>query len=473
MIRSILWALLGLLWGVAYAQPTTFDTLYTQGHIGYAIMPNSEGYAIAGNHHNGDFWLFQVDEQGRIRWEQTYGRQYGLSDFSLMRDAKQGKDGSYFLAGWSFAIPDTNWGKNFGYVVKVDSLGNQLWDYLAYESYDSSRHSKFYNVTSTPDGGCLLSGNTITNPDVTVPSETRFWIVKLDSLGDVEFEKIYHNGSANSTYDDGTSEAVVLPNNQGYLIGTTYDFGRKGYLMRLDVNGDTLWTQKYDRMPQHGQGQWAITEDMVALPEGDYLMAMGIFLVRVDSMGNLTWRKPDILSKELTLLSDGNLVAHNGGWIYLISPDGQILWQRFYTDYNLDPVDFIRFVEIIPAQDEGLLILYNNLSGLGLMKTDCEGNLVNPVACAATSVAVPNAELVKVYPNPSSGSFIINLDPKYSYHLTITDMAGRTLLHQAPHHQSPYQWNAESYPAGVYMLRIENEITRKIQYLKMVKQSVE
>lgn len=387
MIRFILWLVLGLLWGVAYAQPTTFDTLYTEGHIGYALMPNSQGYAIAGNHHNEDFWLFQINEQGQIQWEQTYGRRYGLFDAVTMYDAAAFSNG-YFLTGRSYSIPDTNWGKFFGYVVKVDAQGNQLWDKLFYTTYDSSRSSTFYNVTPTPDGGCLLSGNIFMGYSDTLDAPTRFWIVKLDSLGAVEFEKIYHNGPANVAYDDGTSDGLVLPHGQGYLMGTTYGFGRKGYLMRLDLNGDTLWTRKYDRLPQHGQGQWAITEDMVALPEGDYLMAMGIFLIRVDSMGNLVWRKPDVWATRLTQLPDGNLLALTRGNERLakITPNGMLLWEHDYTSYGFNPVDFIRFVEIIPAQDGGLMILYNNLSGLGLMKTDCEGNLVNPVACATTAI---------------------------------------------------------------------------------------
>jgi hypothetical protein len=472
MIRSLCCLVLGLMCGVLHSQPVTFDTLYTQGHIGYAIMPNSQGYAIAGNHHNEDFWLFQINEQAEIQWEQTYGRRYGLFDAATMYDAAIFSYG-YFLTGRSYSIPDTNWGKFFGYVVKVDAQGYEVWDRLFYTTYDSSRSSTFYNVTPTPDGGCLLTGNIFMGYSDTLDAPTRFWIIKLDSLGAVEFEKIYHNGPSNSAYDDGTSKGFVLPNGQGYLIGTTYGFGIQGYLMRLDMNGDTLWTRKYDRLPNHGQGQWAITEDMIALPGGDYLMAMGIFLIRIDSIGNLIWLRSDILAKELTLRSDGNLIAHNGGLIYLISPEGQILWQRSYTDYGLNPVDFIRFVEVVPAQDGGLMVLYNNLSGLGLMKTDCEGNLVNPVACATTSAQNLPAEALRVYPNPSPGPFAIRLDPRCRYELTVTDMAGRVLASELIQNQDVFLWSAASAEAGIYTLRLANQRTGEIQYLRAFKQRAE
>ena len=385
VIRSIFWLGLWLLLETAYAQPTTFDTLYTQGHIGYSIIPNSQGYTIAGDHHNGRFWLFQVDGSGDILWEQTYGRQYGLSDFSLMRDAKQGKDGSYFLAGWSFAIPDTNWGKNFGYVVKADIEGHQLWDYMAYDDYDSSRHSKFYNVTPTPDGGCLLTGNIITHPDVTVPSETRFWIVKLDSLGGVEFEKIYHNGPAHSTYDDGTSDGLVLPNEQGYLIGTTYSNGSQAYLMHLDLNGDTIQTIKYE--PQQSAFDYRyVFREIEQTDGGEFILTGQNVLLRLrDNFSVIDAQYDNWVLDHLREVDTREWLGNNINTLVKFDAQGQVLWQRRDTSYNLDPVDFIRFVEIIPAQDEGLLILYNNLSGLGLMKTDCEGNLVNPVACATTS----------------------------------------------------------------------------------------
>jgi len=473
MIQPIIHSLvLGLLFGAAYGQPATFDTLYTQGHIGYAIMPGSQGYTIAGNHHNGDLWLFGVNGQGMIQWEETYGRHYGLFDAASLYDAAATLDG-YFLAGRSYSIPDTNWGgKTFGYVVKTDPEGHQLWDRMFYTTYDSSRSSTFYNVTPTPDGGCLLSGEAIVNPDVTILSDTRFWVVKLDSLGNVEFDRLYKNSDPGYTYDTGHNEAIAY--SDGFLIGTSYNHGRKGYLMRLDLNGDTLWTRKYDRLPGDEQRRLVMIEDMVELADGGYLLAARSFLIRTDSLGNLLWRQPDILANRLAWLPDGNLIAHIGGVLQKITPDGQILWQRDYTSYDLDPVDFIRFSAVSHAHDGGLMVLYDNLSGLGLMKTDCEGNLVNPVPCAATSLASrPSAELVKVYPNPSSGPFTIDLDPKHSYRLTITDMAGRTLLHQTTQNQSQYQWDAEAYPDTINMLSNKNENTGKIQYLKMVKQRVE
>jgi hypothetical protein len=306
----------------------------------------------------------------------------------------------------------------------------------------------------------------------TIDAPTRFWIVKLDSLGSVEFEKIYHNGPANVAYDDGTSDGLVLPHGQGYLIGTTYGFGRKGYLMRLDVNGDTMYTQTFVS-PEAEPGDPHNIRTIESLGDRTFIAAGIRVLIKVDENGNVFWSDYQEEAFDNLVSGESYLFGCNSAKIFQMDTSGTILWEHHYPDYGFDPVDFIRFVEIIPAQDGGLLILYNNLSGLGLMKTDCEGNLVNPVVCAATSVAGPLFEPLKVYPNPSSGSFTIDLNPRYPYSLIITDMAGRILLRQTTRNQIQYQWNAKPYSAGMYMLHIKNETTGQTQYLKMLKQGRE
>ena len=469
MIRSILWLLLGLLWGVAHGQPATFDTLYTQGHIGYALMPNSQGYAIAGNHHNEDFWLFQIDEQGRIQWERTYGRRYGLFDAVTMYDAAAFSDG-YFLTGRSYSIPDTNWGKFFGYVVKVDAQGNQLWDKLFYTTYDSSRSSTFYNVTPTPDGGCLLTGNIFMGYSDTLYAPTRFWIVKLDSLGGVEFEKIYHNGPAHSTYDDGTSDGLVLPNEQGYLIGTTYSNGSQAYLMHLDLNGDTIQTIKYE--PQQSAFDYRyVFREIEQTDGGEFILTGQNVLLRLrDNFSVIDAQYDNWVLDHLREVDTREWLGNNINTLVKFDAQGQVLWQRRDTSYNLDPVDFIRFVEIIPAQDEGLLILYNNLSGLGLMKTDCEGNLVNPVACATTSA--PAAQ-------PSFGLDVARLPDRWriSYaqpvqdgQLQLCNLMGQVLeTAQMVSAQGATDFVHTHLSPGLYLLQLRDSQGRLLGSRKVIK----
>jgi hypothetical protein len=66
-------------------------------------------------------------------------------------------------------------------------------------------------------------------------------VVKLDSFGTIEWAKVYGGpGMEGATHIEQTPDS-------GYMVNAIYDVGlnSKCWLLRLDINGDTLWTQTY------------------------------------------------------------------------------------------------------------------------------------------------------------------------------------------------------------------------------------
>lgn len=104
------------------------------------------------------------------------------------------------------------------------------------------------------------------------------------------FEKEY--GTA-TCYEEGSS--VVPMNNGGYLLSAAYNCGGgahnwKSYLLHLDANGDTLWSQR--NLPVHGK--------VLPTTSGDYLFYGGteaglaydtIRISKADATGNITWSR--------------------------------------------------------------------------------------------------------------------------------------------------------------------------------------
>ncbi len=91
-------------------------------------------------------------------------------------------------------------------------------------------------IQETFDGGYVycsstnLSGNTIL-------------ISKIDSIGTIQWVKYHTSGGlgfSNSTYIEQTQDS-------GYIVNGSYDIGpnTKSWLLRLDANGDTLWTKTF------------------------------------------------------------------------------------------------------------------------------------------------------------------------------------------------------------------------------------
>ena len=89
-------------------------------------------------------------------------------------------------------------------------------------------------VQETFDGGYILAGGTSANSGDAM-------VIKLDSLGTIEWVKQFTGpGVENANYIEQTPDS-------GYIVNAMYDGGlnSKSSLLRLDANGDTLWTRVY------------------------------------------------------------------------------------------------------------------------------------------------------------------------------------------------------------------------------------
>ncbi|MES2513814.1 MAG: T9SS type A sorting domain-containing protein [Bacteroidota bacterium] len=109
-----------------------------------------------------DAYLAKLNNNGVVQWSKTYG---GLDD-EYANQVSLTSDGGYIIAG------STN---SFGaggfdaYVVRTDSLGNELWS----NTYGGSTNDYAYAIEQTFDGGYIFSG--IRNNNI--------YLVKIDGNG--------------------------------------------------------------------------------------------------------------------------------------------------------------------------------------------------------------------------------------------------------------------------------------------------
>ena len=89
-------------------------------------------------------------------------------------------------------------------------------------------------IQETFDGGYVYCGMSSNNGNDVI-------IVKLDSIGKTEWAKTYSGtGIEYATYIEQTPDS-------GYMVNAVYNSGLTGlnWLLRLDTNGDTLWTKTF------------------------------------------------------------------------------------------------------------------------------------------------------------------------------------------------------------------------------------
>lgn len=187
---------------------------------------------------NMDYWIVKLDNSGIVQWQKTYGGEYA----DVLRSMEQTVDGGYILGGYSNSprSGDKTEEKNgIGdyWILKIDNLGAIEWQ----KCYGGNGDNQLYVIHQTQDGGYIAGGNSNSTTSLsfkggTVSNGTDYWVLKMDKKGDVVWSKTYDFGKV----DILTS--MVENEDHTFLIGgyaqSESGQGTKGGLQLLKVSGD-------------------------------------------------------------------------------------------------------------------------------------------------------------------------------------------------------------------------------------------
>ncbi|HVX28799.1 MAG TPA: hypothetical protein VHB70_20795, partial [Parafilimonas sp.] len=156
---------------------------------GYIIAGNTyskNNGDVTNNHGNSDYWIVKTDAFGNIQWQKSYGG--SLND--VANSIQQTTDGGYIVAGYAASNNGDvigNHGSADYWVLKLDASGNIQWQ----KSLGGSDFERANIIQQTVDGGYIVAGFSYSNNgDVTGNhGSADYWIVKLDSTGNIEWQK--------------------------------------------------------------------------------------------------------------------------------------------------------------------------------------------------------------------------------------------------------------------------------------------
>src|SRR5215831_9099156 len=105
-----------------------------------------------------DYWVIKYDKSQHIQWDKTIGGRGQDYLYALL----QTTDGGYILGGYSYSDSsgektENNKGQPYTmdyWVVKLDSLGSIQWD----KTIGGNSHDVLYSLQQTSDGGYILGG---------------------------------------------------------------------------------------------------------------------------------------------------------------------------------------------------------------------------------------------------------------------------------------------------------------------------
>ena len=283
---------------------------------GYVVVAATNSFGPAGGM---NAWVLKLDAAGGIQWQTAYGG----AGSDIASDIQQTSDGGYILVGQSNSH---NPGKEYfasidAWIVKLDSVGNVLWQKAYGETSPSSaQHECANSVQQTSDGGYIVAGTM--NRWQTGGFVPSTWLFKLTSAGSLSWQNTYGTGSGGRLCGEimSNNPDVLVTADGGYLVDPVYFYGPEandGYAMKVDSTGKVLWRKAY------GSAAGEYFRSAEAMPDGGFVLTGdgfgGPWVVRIDSAGNLAWQKRygmstgDAHGMAARAVSDGGIVL-TGYW---------------------------------------------------------------------------------------------------------------------------------------------------------------
>jgi hypothetical protein len=231
---------------------------------------------------NIEAYLLRIDENGRMKWQKTFGGPGDNRAFSVAETADRG----FAMCGYTDSYGR---GNKDAYLIKTDKDGKIQWQ----ATYGGVGNDEAMSLNVLADGGFILVGDT---DSFSGKNETELYLVRADSTGKEVWSRTYKNGTGRLAF--GTS-VKTLPDGGFIISGRTSPpagSGMNGYVLRVDADGKKLWSRTF------GAKGYTSFQDLVVAQDGGYACVgqkddaskgnkPAVYLAGLDVKGNTNFEK--------------------------------------------------------------------------------------------------------------------------------------------------------------------------------------
>ena len=232
----------------------------------------------------------------------------GGNDTTIINSVQQTTDGGYILAGYK-AISQNSIDY---WIAKLNSDADIEWE----KTYGGSGGDEANSIQQTIDGGYIVTGSTASN-NGDVSNNNGYidaWILKLSTNGAIEWQKTYGGSAGDNlasikqTTDNGYIAVGFAYSNNGDVPNNQGNLD--AWVIKIAANGNLEWSKTF------GGSRQELMSDIQQTADGGYLMT------------------------GITVSSNGDVTNNHGNtdlWVIKLQANGNLAWQKTYggshTDY--------------------------------------------------------------------------------------------------------------------------------------------
>lgn len=244
----------------------------------YAIQTNDGGYICVGatdsndgdvseNHGGRDCWIVKLSNEGLMEWQTSLGG----SDDEFARSIVELSDGNFVFVAYTRSDDGdvvSNQGQEDVWVVKLDNLGNIIWDH----TYGGSGMDYPKQIVPSTNGGFTICSETYSNDGDVTGGHGYFdiWLLELDKNGELLWGNCYGGTEADQPFSllktpsGGNIVAGITGSNDGDVVGYQGDYDC--WVIETDEIGNLEWQQCY------GGSRYDVSHWIFQNPNGNYVI---------------------------------------------------------------------------------------------------------------------------------------------------------------------------------------------------------
>ncbi|MBL0049313.1 MAG: T9SS type A sorting domain-containing protein [Bacteroidetes bacterium] len=416
------------------------------------------GYITCGidqTSNGGDFLIIKTDIDGIEEWRYHNNKFDGLDSTNTLYSIKETLDKGFIGIGNIQKDPISNYYDNL--IVKLDSLGSLEWE----KEYDFAFSDWLTTIYEKEDTSYIISG--------TANDDNVF--LKLNSQGDTIWTKVIPKLNSQTVFK--VSKIFKIDTCYYYLgytdsiMPSLYSFGFTT-IIKTNISGNLIWSKNFrDTSSVYGTSYFQLANDTTFLINCAMKTSNSLYYVqqkKIDLQGN--WISTTPLPFGGKFESDSILYYPQSGFV---NSDSLYLKKgNFITGGNRNIYGFFChdcfFLDFIIDRRKNILIC-GSQSSLGV-----NGILVKGID---TLVGLGNEELlslnhpVKVYPNPASEWLNFEVNTSTNYNLQLYNSLGSIVKEYSNLHINNFSINVSSLERGFYYYILNNS-RQKIAVGKIV-----